>query len=711
MLGYNGPSWIVHAARSTKDGDAKALMRLMSPQGRLFSAIYNADSDGTIKFHFPRQRLPAYTQMLLENVQGKRVVMTWPQYEGIVQSAENDDYSSGQYGPIGHLHVSVFQYFFYWFAFFAIRGSSGGGMDMVYGMNGGRQSHGSFVGSSMKRAVDALHFASSSRPASGIQRNLYVEMLKEFLFEFLPRPIETRPEGVRRMKGSGASFQVKSSTGQLMYSIFLEFWLKDSDEKIPGTAGDLHGGDDRKASRWLSSYEPPGDELFEVLEVLTSYIFLYDTSDGRRPAQGAQAWLPMSPVLYGHVDAQSGHSKILQGPRNLGLAASVSPQAYARQLYRLLFRAFTCWPDQRSIKPLLKVFLCMIAPWQYPSSTNLSQGKRYRGLENHKARVKTHMSDFVHLVGLDIQKDSSAKIGKYSTAEWENHVLANLPFYLDLIPLFLELSVSRVGARGEPSVSDVMKVIQVLDQAPALLELLQSIELHVNKCITSNPKRAEGPHAEIVPWIIDQTINWRAFASSGSMQSQVKNSRMFSLFSVQTPCAALYANDIMTLASGILKRETQKSLEKCMNAVLPLDSVLPGGHPVMPRVLHQEIDGTARIPKKSWEDVRIAGDKLCLPRTSYEMKYLVDIMILLSKQLNTLIGLDRPYDDKETAENIIDVVLLHLRKNRWIINLRPLADIRNLFWGPLLLWACITLVRLFYWTILVVVSQDAKLPS
>jgi hypothetical protein len=48
-----------------KEVDAKALLKLLSPTGVLFSACYAADADGLIRFVFPTERLPTHTQVCL----------------------------------------------------------------------------------------------------------------------------------------------------------------------------------------------------------------------------------------------------------------------------------------------------------------------------------------------------------------------------------------------------------------------------------------------------------------------------------------------------------------------------------------------------------------------------------------------------------------------------------------------------------------------
>lgn len=49
--------------QSPKEADARALLKLLSPTGVLFTAMYSADADGATQFFFPKERLPTHTQV------------------------------------------------------------------------------------------------------------------------------------------------------------------------------------------------------------------------------------------------------------------------------------------------------------------------------------------------------------------------------------------------------------------------------------------------------------------------------------------------------------------------------------------------------------------------------------------------------------------------------------------------------------------------
>ena len=698
-----------------KNDDAVALRRLLSPQGHLFAAMYNADCDGTIQFHFPKQRLPTITQMLMKG--SHQMLKLWPQYSVLASQEEQPQRGGGMDMHMQdpqHLHVSVFQYFCYWFAFYAINASVSGssesgsrrGGPSPYGVSGSNlQNFGKRMLHLNSSIAATMYSSRSSKRSSEV--NMYLVVLRDLLHDFLPRPVDaSEDEGLCRMalNGQGAasssshrSYQGKSGAGMLLYSILLEFWLKDPNEIwLTQSAASVSS---RRAT-WGSLYEPPSENILEAVNELTKYVLVYIIRDGNVPAQSGSSWLPVSPVLYepqdvfAKKDAPAGHSQkmldILQGPRSLGVSASIGPQAFSRQLYRMLHRAFSSWPDQRSIKPLLRVFMAVIAPWKSNSSF----------LEMNSKSHTSKLSSLVKSVGLDSHASGAKRDLEYSSA-WENHVLSNLPFYLDLVPMFLDLSISRVGTRGETSVNDVMRVMSVFDSSELLVHLLRDVEHHANKCYVSQPRRADGPHAEILPWVVEQTENWKKFAMSDQQHPSRnmadftmdggRKDKLFSMFSTRVPCAASSAHEIQRISAGILKKDAQKSLERSFAKVLPLDAV---GMDDTEYTMHGGADyggdidfrGVRKISRNTWIDAKFKGDDLKRPRSSYEIAYLVDFMVGISEKINGFLGLDIPYTGKEIPENIIQEALVSLRKNNKRINLRPLSDIRNVLWGFALFW-------------------------
>ena len=60
-------------------------------------------------------------------------------------------------------------------------------------------------------------------------------------------------------------------------------------------------------------------------------------------------------------------------------------------------------------------------------------------------------------MAVDVCRDAPA--GRFSLQLWRQHVLANLPMYSMLLPLYLDLARSRVSNRCEETLIDLKRVI------------------------------------------------------------------------------------------------------------------------------------------------------------------------------------------------------------------------------------------------------------
>ena len=280
-------------------------------------------------------------------------------------------------------------------------------------------------------------------------------------------------------------------------------------------------------------------------------------------------------------------------------------------------------------------------------------------------------------------------------------MLSHLPFYLDLVPMFLELSVSRVAARGEPSVLDVVKVLRVFERSEALVGTLQDVERDANRYYASEPRRSDGTYAEILPWVIDQAENWKRFArdlgdegAEGALGGTAARAPAF--FSMFTPGSTSVAmNQILSIAAGILKPSLLKTLQASFDKVLPKyedGRTWDGDRPSL------DMDGAdcgaygygwnrngktgpvRKIDRSTWRGATFKGTELSKPRTSNEIPGLVDVMVSLSERINTLLTLDVPVSRDEIPETVPEQWLYDLRRRGTIVNLRPLADVRNVVW-------------------------------
>lgn len=165
-----------------------------------------------------------------------------------------------------------------------------------------------------------------------------------------------------------------------------------------------------------TTYEPPSEDLLEAVTELVKYATVADSGTKRQPAQGSSPWLPaaqLHTLLPPAMAAQRGGSTagpaaaaaavpiIPAGPAKLGAGAQPQAQALARRLYRFFRRALTLWPEQRSIKPLLRCFLAYIAPWRTSSAAPLLLQGAATAAPGHSAlasHLTAQVSDLVQRV-------------------------------------------------------------------------------------------------------------------------------------------------------------------------------------------------------------------------------------------------------------------------------------------------------------------------
>lgn len=82
--------------------------------------------------------------------------------------------------------------------------------------------------------------------------------------------------------------------------------------------------------------------------------------------------------------------------------------------------------------------------------------------------------------------------GRFSKAQWQAHVLANLPFYSLLLPLFLEFTRSRVSFRCDESLEGLKRV------RPPMLSFSAGMLFHKGTGL-SVQERNGSPHFNFAP--------------------------------------------------------------------------------------------------------------------------------------------------------------------------------------------------------------------
>eukprot|EP00798_Chlamydomonas_sp_ICE-L_P029152 gene29154-32373_t len=259
VFGYDDfeTSWLNLVTKPGKEEDARALVALLSPKGKLFAAMQSADADQLIQFIFPVERLPAHTQELLRRVAGRLELTHWPQYKDRVVRDSS-----------GHIQVflNVFEYYMFWTAFYVLRGGrscdsytgsgsrSRGGGSGSSGSGSGRplQHWGQSYMSDISRMGSKLISGLSQHPGVPLQSHPYYTLLRMYLAHSIPRSNAGGSDNSQlRKKTTSASMSstwaqgpvyssstsTKASPGEVLLNVLLEFWLTDNAEPLPSDKG------------------------------------------------------------------------------------------------------------------------------------------------------------------------------------------------------------------------------------------------------------------------------------------------------------------------------------------------------------------------------------------------------------------------------------------------------------------------------------------
>ncbi|KFM26476.1 hypothetical protein F751_2694 [Auxenochlorella protothecoides] len=695
LFGYDGVSWLSSLTKEGKAQDVDALLALLHPGGPLFGAMRDADADGATRFLFPRERLPTHTQLLLCSGAGRAELARWPQYGGGTLVADAAGRPS--------IHMGVAQYFFAWFAFYAFRGGEEAAAwpDSAPGQPGGGQASGAphdrLLPGSMRRAVsDALHLpllhGHGGQSAGGQGQQPYLALLSSLLEELVPVG-----GGV-----AGPSGRTPARRPELSRS------------------PSLHA--QRTQALLLLSTLPPSEELLGALGALARHVTVVPDAGGPRPAQQGAAWLPFVPLLTPAAAPAARTQAVLAGPSRLGPAASPGAQALARRLFRFHRRAASAWPEARSTRALARALGAILAPWRGASGAGDGQGLDV-GPPGAGPPHGHHLADYLTTLrrgtgGRDAVRGRGAAAadhrrapaadaaGRYSP-EWEPHVLAHLPFYTVVLPLFLESAAARLEARGAGAARDVALLLGPLSSSPELCEVLRRAERaaapSAGRAGAAGGRADAGPYADLAPWLADRAADWEAAAAASWHAPQPGTAPSApSLFDPATAggvsSAAAAALDLASAGDQVLPQEGAAALRACLATVFDLERAAGTGAsgPAPDRTAGtgdgtrdgdpREVsnDGWQRLPRSSWRDVRYKGDPMLGPVASTEVAWLVRALVALSVASNRALGLDRTAGGGagEAPETRWQEAVAAAAARGWRVNLRPLADVRNLGWTP-----------------------------
>lgn len=736
IFGFNGVCWLAHISNRGAVADVHALLELLSPTGIMFAAMHAVDADRLVKFEFPSARLPTHTQVLLATSVGRQELSTWPQY--------SDDAINADAGGRAQVHLTVLCYFWAWFAFYVLRGGLAAQDSRPPQLS---ESPATGIAESMFKAAGTLGLPlrpSSSAPSSKPLMDLLQSYLKHFLPQQAPGVSSSHSFGVSARGGRGA--------GETLYSVLVEWWLTDGEEPqaIPAGMTPTHIADTASLASVPNSlrslsYEAPSDETLEALALLVRHAVVSDGSGSGppSPAQVASPWLPQPPVVVSPPHLTGITPRL--PPAILGAAGSSSAQALSRRMYRLLKRALSMWPQQRPLLPLFKLWLTLMAPWRDPAYTPPQHGVPGGEHPGGTHGVKEQLSRAASVMlpdsmqppssrspvppGHDRSVSGGAAAAAYDPRLWQSHVLAHLPLSGVLVPLAAEAVSSRCSRRPHESAVCMLQVVDVFSSAPELVRLLEAVETEAARFATLNGSHAatwnmpryrpEGAFAELLPWVADQVADWEAAASADGLPAPSHPDTIppqLSMLAVDARGTAPWLAALLrTAESASLPTSLIYTLREAAQKVFPLDRVVVANEQeALDTCPPAGLEHIKAVRQGKWNDVRYRGDPLRRPIASYEVPVVARLAVRASEAINRKLQLDTPVVEGESLPSgFLQTALLAVRRRRWRVNLRPVAEWRTLafvitLW-LLLRWILWPLLRLLY--LVMSTSSEEEVPE
>ncbi|GBG73494.1 hypothetical protein CBR_g16835 [Chara braunii] len=176
--------WLQHTSHPGHEGDAIALVSLLSPTGILLQSLLNIDKEGTIMFLFPSERLPDWARLLLRTEEGASILCRESRLFKRCISRQGDQ-------PF-QVRLGLLDFYFFWFAYYARCKGNLSGRSSRHGSGGGQyyqqqQTQGRSTTSALRSSLGSLKVSlPGMQHSSLVCPSVYRHLLLLYLEHFLP---------------------------------------------------------------------------------------------------------------------------------------------------------------------------------------------------------------------------------------------------------------------------------------------------------------------------------------------------------------------------------------------------------------------------------------------------------------------------------------------------------------------------------------------
>ncbi|KAF7828442.1 sphingomyelin phosphodiesterase 4 [Senna tora] len=629
LFGFDDANSCPRPPNSSNDSDlANRVFSLLAPDGTLINSIFAVDRLSLVKYVFPAERLPEWTRFLLSSDTDSRVLSDLcPLFKGKVKQ---DSIKGSSY----QIQLNVFEYYFFWFAY--------------YPVCKGNSENSDHVSVKSARRFRLENWTSSipgfSNTKRGVEQkaecNLYLRLVYAYLRAFVPTYDLNSHQPYRSSllhypTGYDGTVMMRA---EFLVDTFIHFWLVDNDfSPLPVNVCNSFGVSFPFQS--VLGETPPTPGLGEVVKLFVKCLNCSTVTafEGHENSEycGSPRWR-----TTGSLDTMKSKDLTSKFPsvRSLGYW---NPRIQ-RPLYRFLLRTFLFCPVATSIKNASQVFHVWIN-YMEPWTINWDEFSELDAITNGCPSNQR-------------KENSLSGSGGY-TPGWQDYVLSNYLYYSSLVMHFIGFAHRFLHSDVEIIVQMVLKVLDTLTTSKELIDLLKNVDTLFHSRQAGSSKSMLSNLLRYVPVIREQLQDWEAGLcetdADGSFlhENWNKDLRLFAdgedggqqllqLFILRAE-AELQAISGDNLIPSLQCIDSLKLKLGCLFDGHTIMSSSSSPEPRQHQQSHDEIFKPRRAGNNAFSDIKYKGDWMKRPISNDEIAWLAKLLVRLSAWLNESLGLSQ----------------------------------------------------------------------